>query len=125
MADKANPSIKFVSTAYTCVQSASLAVTGADIAYHCAGQIKHIAGPQDVQLTFSLALAATDTATVAAFAQGATGVMEFHPAGDSVGLIQHATTKGTIISVTNASDPGSAIMLDVTARWDSLTTTTA
>ncbi len=78
-----------------------------------------------MQLTFSLALAATDTATVTAFAQGATGVMEFHPAGDSAGLIQNATTNATIVSVTNAGDPGSAIMLDVTARWDDLTTTTA
>ena len=125
MADKANPSVKFISTAYTCVQGARLTVNGADIAYYCAGEVKHVAGPEDVQLSFSLALAKTDTAPVIALAQGATGVMEFHPAGDTAGNIQHATTKGTIISVDNAGDPGSAIMLDVVARWDDLTTTTA
>lgn len=121
MATKALPEVSIGGTTITCLQGAQLLSGGADISYHCDGQILHLAGPQDVQLTFSVALDNDDTTTIGLLAYGSQAAMEFHPGGDTETYIEHVTTNATIISATQNASPGSAIILDVTARWDDLT----
>ena len=121
MADRAAPSVKVGSTTYLCIQSMSLTVNGADISYYCGANVLHAAGPQDVMFTFSLALDKDDTAEVAALAYNTEAAMTAYPAGATTTYIQHATTNATIVDVAHVSDPGSVILLNVTARWDNLT----
>ena len=125
MATKALPEVSIGGTPITCLQGAQLLYNGTDISYHCAGNILHIAGPEDVQLTFSVALDNDDTTTIGLLAYGSQDSMEFHPGGDTATYIEHLTTNATIVGVTHNASPGSAIILDVTARWDDLTSQAA
>ena len=121
MADRAAPSVSFNSVAYTCIQSLTVTVNGADISYYCGANVLHAAGPQDVMCTFSLALDKDDVTEVNALDYNTEAVMIAYPAGNTAGNIQHSTTNATIVDVSYVSDPGSVILLNVTTRWDDLT----
>ena len=121
MADRAAPSVSFGGTVYTCIQNLTLTINGSDISYFCGANVLHAAGPQDVMCTFSLALDATDTTEVAALDYNTEAAMIIYPAGATATYIQHSTTNATIVEVSHVSDPGSVILLNVTTRWDNLT----
>jgi hypothetical protein len=117
-------SFKFVSTTYDsddCLQNWALNKSVEDVTFYCSGRTKHLAGNADAVFTCSLALAAADTAKIAALEEGATGAWEGHPAGDSSGFIEFTSTKGTVISAPVSAPQNGVVTVDVTIALDDLT----
>ena len=121
MADRAAPSVSFNSVTYTCIQNLTVTINGSDVSYFCGSNVLHAAGPQDVMCTFSLALDKDDTTEVAALDYNTEAAMIAWPAGNTATYIQHSTTNATIVEVSHVSDPGSVILLNITTRWDDIT----
>jgi len=96
-----------------------------DIVYQCNSYDKHAVGTRGVSFRASLALAATDTTKVTAFAPGTTGAFEAHPGGDTAGNIEITATKATVISAPLSSGPNNVIAIDVELALDDVTYTTA
>ena len=128
MATKGNPVITFGSTTFdssSCIQSASITRGADDLTYHCGDYTKHIAGDESIELSFSIALDATDTTTLSALDVGQTGTCEFYPAGNTTGNIEFSTTNGTVTKADIGDTVNSVVMLDVTIAWDDITVGTA
>ena len=128
MATVGAPSITFIATVYgasDCIQVASFTNGKEDITYRCGGDYAHLAGTSNIMMDFSMALLATDTTFVTAFAPGATGIAEYHPFGDAAGRIEHTTTKATIMKADLSDAAGKVVTLDVTMAWDDVTSTAA
>ncbi|MCO5189171.1 MAG: hypothetical protein M9918_13390 [Anaerolineae bacterium] len=124
MADAGLPSITIAGTTFDdddCVQSAEITVGGVEISYYCGADTYYITGAEEVILTFTLALAQTDTTAMAAIARGTSGVCEFHPFGDTATYIEYTTTNGTITNHRLSSNPAAAGLIEVTCRWDDVT----
>ena len=71
MATVGAPHIVFGSTSVDadyCIQVASFTNGKEDITYRCGGDYAHLAGTSNIMLDFSIALSATDTAKITAFA---------------------------------------------------------
>ena len=96
-----------------------------DVVYQCNGYDKHAVGNRGISFRASLALAATDTTKVTAFAPGTTGAFEAHPGGDTAGNIEITATKATVISAPLSSGPNNVIAIDVELALDDVTYTTA
>lgn len=119
-----NASVLFGSTTYDetdCLQSVSLNRNGNPVTYPCGGTLLSEPGIASYTLTFSVALDATDTAKVAALAENQTGIVEFHPAGDTATYIEYSSTNGTIATANTTSGAGTIITLDVTINLDDVT----
>ena len=104
-----------------CIQSMALTRTTNGVKYICGGITKTAAGESTYSFSASVALAQTDTAKVAALANGATGAFEYHPKGDTATYIEETSTNGTIVQSNMGSAPGAMIMLDIVIDLDDLT----
>lgn len=121
MATVGEPKIVFAGTTYSatdCIQVASFTNGKEDITYRCGGDKAHLAGDSTIMLNFSLALAAADTAKVAAFDPGTTGACTYYPFGDTATYIKHTTTKATVITANSSDAAGKVVTLDVSLAWD-------
>jgi len=121
-------SFQFGGTTYDdddCLQSWNLDRSVEDITYYCSGAMKHLGGNSNAVFSCSLALAATDTAKVAALTEGSTGAWEGHPAGDTASYIEFTATKGTVINAPVSAPQNGVITLDVTIALDNCTPSTA
>lgn len=108
-----------------CLQNWNLDKSVEDITFYCSGRTKHLGGNADAVFSCTLALAADDTAKVAALEEGATGAWEGHPGGDTAGNIEYTSTKGTVINAPVSAPQNGVISIDVTIALDDLTDGTA
>ena len=87
MADSGkNASFSFAGVLYDaddCLQGWDLNDAIQDVVYQCNGYDKHAVGNRGISFRATIALAASDTTKVTAFAPGTTGIFEAHPAGDT------------------------------------------
>ena len=128
MATVGNPLVIFGGTTYDdddCIQVASFTNGKEDITYRCGGDYAHLAGTSTIMLNFSLALAATATTEVAAFAPGSTGVATYYPFGLSENNIKLTTTKATVMKADESDAAGKVVTLDITLAWDDVTASAA
>lgn len=117
-------SFVFATTTYDsddCLQNWNLSRSVEDITFYCSGRNKHLAGNADAVFTASLALSATDTAKITALTEGATGVWEGHPAGDTSTYMEFTATKATVINAPLTAPQNGVISLDVTIALDTCT----
>jgi hypothetical protein len=114
----------FNSTVYDaddCLQSWDLADSINAVIYQCNSYDKTAVGTRAIVFTTSLALAATDTAKVAALYPGATGSWEGHPGGDTATYIEITSTKGTVVTANKSAPVNGIITLDLTINLDDVT----
>jgi len=117
-------SFKFGATTYDsddCLQNWNLNKSAEDITHYCNGRTKHLGGNADAVFTCTLALAAADTAKIAALEEGTTGAWEGHPAGDTAGNIEFTATKGTVLNAPVSAPQNGVVTVDVTIALDDLT----
>ena len=117
-------SFLFGSTTYDsddCIQNWNLDKSVEDITFYCSGRTKHLGGNANAVFTASLALSATDTTKIGALVEGATGVWEGHPAGDTSSYIEYTATKGTVINSPVSAPQNGVVTIDVTIALDDCT----
>jgi hypothetical protein len=117
-------SFKLGSTVYDaddCLQSWDLNDAINDIVYQCNSYDKHAVGTRAITFDVTLALAATDTAKIAALAPGTTGGFEAHPGGDTATRIEITSTKGTVISRNLSAPSNGIISTDISIALDDVT----
>ena len=124
MAEKGNPVIIFGGTTYDsddCIQMAGFTHGADDLTYSCGGYKKHAAGDEAIQISFSLAVSATDVTKITALAPRTTGTCEYYPFGDTTGNIKHSTTNATVINRDMPDAVNGIQTIDVTIVWDDIT----
>ena len=118
----------FAGTSYTtasCLQGWDLSNAVNDIVYQCNGFDKHLPGTGSASFRVSLALAATATTTVIAFAPGTTGTFTAHPSGDVTGYIEVSATRAQVNSANISAPINGVITVDIEIALDDITLTTA
>lgn len=104
-----------------CLQSGGLNDSINEVIYQCGGMDKAAPGTRSVTFTVSMALAADDTAKIAALTPGTTSTFEAHPAGDEVGY-QEVTATDALVTAFNRSWSANGIITgDVTIRLNDVT----
>ena len=117
-------SFSFGGTVYgatSCIQESGLEDAINEVIYQCNGQDIGVAGTRSVVFSVSLAIGATEHAKITALAEGATGVFEYHPGGNSVGNIELEATRGIITSAPLSAPVNGVFALDLTIRLNGIT----
>jgi hypothetical protein len=118
-----NASFSFATVVFDaddCLQSWDLSSAVADVVYQCNGYDKHAVGTKSASFRTSLALAATDTTRVTAFAPGTTGIFEAHPAGNTATYIEIEVAKATVISANLTAPINGIIAIDLELALDDI-----
>ena len=108
-----------------CLQSWDLSNAIQDVVYQCNGYDKHAVGTKSASFRTSLALSATDTTRVTAFAPGTTGIFECHPAGNTLTYIEITVTKATVVSSNMTAPINGIIAIDIDLALDDITVGTS
>ena len=123
-----NASFSFAGSTFdtsSCLQNTQIQRTMNQITYNCAGVQQYVAGAKVYLFTYQMALASTDTASVAALAEGTTGTFEYHPGGDTAGNIEMTSTKGTSVQMNISAAVNGIITIDGQIGLNDLTDATA
>ncbi len=118
-----NASFSFATVVFDaddCLQSWDLNSAVVDVVYQCDGYDKHAVGTKSASFRTSLALAATDTTRVTAFAPGTTGIFEAHPAGNTATYIEIEVAKATVISANLTAPINGIIAIDLELALDDI-----
>lgn len=118
-----NASFSFATVTFDaddCLQSWDLNSAVVDVVYQCNGYDKHAVGTKSASFRTSLALAATDTTRVTAFAPGTTGIFEAHPAGNTATYIEIEVAKATVISANLTAPINGIIAIDLELALDDI-----
>jgi len=125
MADSGkNASFNFATVLYDaddCLQGWDLSSAINDIVYQCNGFDKHLPGAKTLSFRVSMALAATDTTKVTAFAPGTTGAFEAHPAGDTATYIEVRASRAQVNSANISAPINGVILVDAEFMLDDVT----
>lgn len=118
-------SVTFNSQTYDaddCLQSSSLNRSVNTAMYQCGGTMKTALGAKVYTFNMSLALAASDTAKIAALQEGDNATdFKYFPAGVTSGNMKVTSTKAWVTAA-NLSAPVNGVMtVDVTINLDNLT----
>ena len=118
-----NASFKFGGVLFDaddCLQGWDLSSAINDIVYQCNGYDKHLNGSKAVAFRVSLALAATDTTRVTAFAPGTSGAFEAHPGGDTATYIEIEVTRAQVNTANISAPMNGVIAIDVEFGLDDI-----
>lgn len=118
-------SFSFGGTVYDeddCVQSWQLNKAINKVIYQCSQMDKAAVGTKVITFAVSLALAATDTAKLAALVEGAKDTFEAHPAGDTATYIEVVAAEAVIEQANMGTGPNNIILLDLVFHLNDITT---
>ena len=105
-----------------CIQSASLNRSVNASMYQCGGTMKTALGAKTYVFNTSLALAANDTAKVAALQEGDNSTLfKWFPAGVTSGNIKVSSTKAWVVAANYSAPVNGVLTVDVTINLDNLT----
>ncbi len=105
-----------------CLQSWNLNDAVNEIVYQCNSMDKGAAGTRSVTFSGSVALAAADTAKVAALTPGANAAdFEAHPAGDTATYVEVTSSDATCITANMSTAPNSVLIIDFSIRLNQVT----
>lgn len=120
-----NTSFEFGATVYTVVQNAAFQRVVDDVTAIIAGIKKGYPGPASYTFRISLAIKKTDHAVMNALAEGDTGAAALYIGGNTTGNIKMSTTEAVIMESSGNITPASYVPLDLTVRFNDLTTAAA
>jgi len=105
-----------------CIQSASLNRSVNASNYQCNGVMKTALGAKSYVFNMSIALAATDTATVAALQEGDSATtFKWFPGGVTSGNMKVTSTKAWVVAANYSSPVNGVLTADITVNLDNLT----
>ena len=105
-----------------CLQGWNLNDAVNEIVYQCNSYDKGVAGTRSITFAGSLALAAADTAKLAALTPGASAAdFEAHPAGDTATYVQVSSGEALCVSTNQTTAPNAIYTVDFSIRLNDIT----